>query len=202
MIRHIVLDIGRVLIQWDPERPFRRLIPDEGKRRWFLDNVCTSDWNREQDRGRSWADGEAVLIRQYPEYEDLIRAYRTHWPEMVPGEIAGSFALLRDLLSAGHDVTLLTNFHHETFALAQEMYPGLASTRGVTVSGAVGLLKPDREIYDHHARTFGLDPEATLFFDDTADNVAGARRAGWQARHFTTVDAMQRDLASVGLPLR
>ena len=38
---HIVFDIGRVLLVWDPERPFRRLIPDEVKRRWFLDTVCT-----------------------------------------------------------------------------------------------------------------------------------------------------------------
>ncbi len=36
-IRHIVFDLGNVLLDWDPEIPYRRLIPDEEKRRWFLD---------------------------------------------------------------------------------------------------------------------------------------------------------------------
>jgi 2-haloacid dehalogenase len=53
-IRHIVFDIGSVLIHYDPNLPYRRLIPDDAKRQWFFDNVCTHDWNIEQDAGRSW----------------------------------------------------------------------------------------------------------------------------------------------------
>lgn len=44
-IRHIVFDIGRVLIQWDPELPYRRLLPDAEERRRFLAEICTSAWN-------------------------------------------------------------------------------------------------------------------------------------------------------------
>ncbi|MEM7566707.1 MAG: HAD-IA family hydrolase, partial [Pseudomonadota bacterium] len=171
MIRHIVFDIGHVLIQWDPEIPYRRLIPDAVERRWFLETVCTPAWNREQDRGRSWAEAESLLIRDYPDKADLIRAYRAHWSEMVPGEVPGTFAILRALLDAGHDVTMLTNFHQDTFREAQAMYPALTETRGVTVSGEVRMLKPDRDIYDRHVETFGLDPAACLFFDDTVANV-------------------------------
>jgi 2-haloacid dehalogenase len=55
--RHIVFDVGQVLIHWDPELVYRQLIPDAERRRWFFDNVCSHAWNREQDRGRSWAEG-------------------------------------------------------------------------------------------------------------------------------------------------
>ena len=48
-VRHIVFDIGRVLIHYDPNIPFSRLIPDAEERKWFFDNVCTHDWNIEQD---------------------------------------------------------------------------------------------------------------------------------------------------------
>ena len=75
-IEHIVFDIGSVLIHYDPEIPFKKLIPDDTERRWFFDNVCTSEWNFEQDRGRSWPHAEALLIDQYPEHTDLIRAFR------------------------------------------------------------------------------------------------------------------------------
>ena len=40
-IRHIVFDIGKVLIHYDPDLPFSRLIPDADERRWFFENVCT-----------------------------------------------------------------------------------------------------------------------------------------------------------------
>ena len=58
-IRHIVFDVGRVLIHWDPDILYRDLITDETRRRWFLSEVCSPQWNLEQDRGRSWAAGEA-----------------------------------------------------------------------------------------------------------------------------------------------
>ena len=201
MIRHIVFDVGHVLIDWDPEIPFRRLIPDAVERRWFLDHVCTSAWNRAQDRGRDWGEAEAILIRQFPEHEAMIRAYRAHWTEMLPGEIDGSFAVLRALMDAGHDVTLLTNFHQDTFPLAQDIFPDLKRPRGATVSGTERMLKPDREIYDRHVANFDLDPAACLFFDDTRANVAGAEVAGWQARHFSSADRMRRDLASFGIEI-
>ena len=66
-IRHIVFDIGKVLIHYDPDIPFSRLIPDADERRWFFDNVCTRDWNIEQDRGRTWEEAEALLIAAHPD---------------------------------------------------------------------------------------------------------------------------------------
>jgi 2-haloacid dehalogenase len=60
-------------------------------------------------------------------------------------------------------------------------------------------LKPDPKIYAHHAEAFGLEPKATLFFDDSAHNVDGARDAGWNAEVFQTPEKMQRDLARYGI---
>src|SRR5690554_4075890 len=136
-IRHIVFDIGRVLIHYDPEIPYTRLIPDPDRRRWFLENVCTSEWNLEQDRGRRWEDGEAVLVAEYPDEAENIRAFRRYWSEMVPHAYEDSVAILEELIDAGHDVTLLTNFAADTFAEARERFPFLQRPRGVTVSGEI-----------------------------------------------------------------
>ena len=51
-IEHIVFDIGKVLIHYDPHIPYSRLIPDADERQWFFETVCTHDWTLEQDRGR------------------------------------------------------------------------------------------------------------------------------------------------------
>ena len=112
--------------------------------------------------------------------------------------IAG-VAILERLVGAGRDVTLLTNFAADTFAQAREMFPFFARARGVTVSGEVGVLKPDAAIYRIHAETFGLDPARTLFIDDSARNVEGARAAGWRGVLFSDARTLEGDLAGYGL---
>jgi 2-haloacid dehalogenase len=198
-IRHIVFDIGRVLIHYDPDIPFRRIIPDDERRRWFLENVCTNAWNLEQDRGRSIAEAEALLIAEHPEEADNIRAFYGNWPEMVSHAYDDSVAIMTKLIDAGHDVTMLTNFSAETFPRARAMYPFLDMPRGVSVSGELGLIKPDRAIYDRHASVFGLEPSATLFIDDSAKNVDGAIAAGWNAVQFTDAGKLKSDLADHGI---
>lgn len=194
-IRHIVFDIGKVLIHYDPHIPYSRLIPDEGERHAFFERVGIEAWNLEQDRGRSWHDAETILISEFPDDAALIRAFRPHWHEMVSHAYEETVAVMLALISAGRDVTMLTNFASDTFSQAQEMFPFLTAPRGVTVSARVGLLKPDRRIYDTHARAFGLEPAATLFIDDSMKNVEGARAAGWQAVHYTGADRLKDDLA-------
>lgn len=198
-IRHIVFDIGKVLIHYDPNLPFSRIIPDDAEREWFFANVCTSEWNIEQDRGRSWEDAEALLIKDHPDREAQICAFRKHWQEMVPHAYVETVALMERLITEGRDVTMLTNFASDTFREAQKLYPFLTLPRGVTVSGDVKLIKPDIAIYELHTRAFDLTPSATLFIDDSVANVEAARRAGWNAVHFIDPEKLKADLAAYGL---
>jgi FMN phosphatase YigB (HAD superfamily) len=50
-IRHIVFDIGKVLVQWERDRPYRELIPDDAERQRFLDEICTMEWHMALDEG-------------------------------------------------------------------------------------------------------------------------------------------------------
>jgi HAD superfamily hydrolase (TIGR01509 family) len=198
-IRHVVFDLGQVLIAYDAERPFRRLIPDAGERRRFFAEICTHEWNLEQDRGRSWQEAEAQLIARHPGEAELIRAFRQNWWEMIPGEIEANVAILAELRERGYDVTALTNWASDTFALAEAAFPFLQTFRGITVSGRVGLIKPEPGIYRLHAETHGLAPEATLFIDDNPANVATARSLGWQAVQYVSTEALREDLKRRGV---
>ncbi len=198
-IDHIVFDIGKVLIHYDPNIPFSRIIPDAGERQWFFDNVCTHDWNIEQDRGRTWADAEVLLIEKHPDHETNIRAFRKHWHEMVSHSYDDSVAIMEGLIAEDRDVTMLTNFASDTFREAQVRFPFLTKPRGVTVSGDIGLIKPDIAIYQAHTESFGLNPAATIFIDDSAPNVEGAKKAGWDAVLFTGAEQLRADLAERGV---
>ena len=198
-IDHIVFDIGRVLLAYDPDQAYLSLIPDPVERSTFLSEVCSPAWNLEQDRGRSWPEAEAALIATHPAQANLIRAFRLHWHAMIGPPIDDNVTLLRRFIAEGRDVTLLTNFAADTFDEARARWPFLAEPRGATVSGKLGIIKPDAAIYQHHARKFGLAPERTLFIDDNVDNVAAAQACGWHAVTFTDAATLQQDLAEFGL---
>ena len=69
----------------------------------------------------------------------------------------------------------------------------------MTVSARVRLAKPDEAIFHRHVSDFGLDPGATLFFDDLPVNIEGARAAGWNAEVFTDAAQMRADLNRYGI---
>ena len=184
VIDHIVFDVGHVLLHWDPELIYVDLIPGERERRFFLTNVCSAEWNIEQDRGRDWSDAEELLIADHPEKADLIRAYRLNWNKCTPHAHDGIAKIMVSLVDAGHDVTILSNFNQHTYAESTERFTFLKRPRGATVSGEVELIKPDPNIYHLHAKTFGLTPEKTLFLDDSAANIQAARNCSWNAVQF------------------
>ena len=196
-IRHVVFDIGHVLLNFDPELAYLELIPDQVERHAFLIDVCSRDWITAQDRVHAWAPGEAELIARYPDKEALICSFRERWHDMVPGVIADSVDILEKLSGDGLDVTALTNFNGETFDEASQRFDFFKLFRGITVSGRIGLLKPEAEIFQHHISAFDLVPEATVFIDDMAANVAAARNAGWQAVQFINPERLRRDLRSL-----
>ena len=199
-IRHIVFDLGRVLIRWEPDIPYRRLIPDEAARNHFLAEICNHAWLLKTDRGETWESAEQELIAEHTDKADLIRAFRRHHAEMLPGEIEASVILAESLIARGMDVTALTNWAPDTFPEAVKRFPILSRFRGITVSGRVGIVKPDPAIYALHATTFGLNPAATLFFDDNPVNVEAARKAGWKAEVVTTPEQLRADLEQYGFP--
>ena len=100
MPKVLVFDIGNVLLHWNPDILFAKLIPDNGARAAFFRDILPPEWNIEQDRGRSWAEAEAERIAQFPDQAPLIRAFRARWHEMISGAIAGTVALLEALLVA------------------------------------------------------------------------------------------------------
>lgn len=197
----VVFDIGNVLVRWDPRNLYRTLIADEAEMERFLAEVCTNDWNLEQDRGRSFADAVAERVALFPEHEALIRAYDERWEDMVPGAIDGTVDLLHELDAAGVPLYAITNFSSEKFALTWQRFPFLGRFRDTVVSADERLLKPDPAIYRTLLDRNRLAAGETVFIDDSPKNVAGAEAVGMKAIHFVSPDDLRRRLAALGLPV-
>src|SRR6516165_11889146 len=119
----VVFDIGGVLIDWDPRHLYRKLFSgDEPAMEHFLANVCTHEWNRCQDAGRSFAEGARLLKLQHPEKAELIDAYGTRFDEMMPGPIPGTVEIFAELRKLGIPLYGLSNFSAETFPPTLERF--------------------------------------------------------------------------------
>ena len=196
----VAFDLGGVLIAWDPRHLYRKLFAgDETAMEHFLANVCTHEWNRCQDAGRSFAEGARLLKAEHPEKAELIDAYFSRFDEMMPGPIAGSVEILAELRDRDTPVYCLTNFSAETYPPAFERFEFLRWFNGILVSGEVGLIKPDPRIFELLIERFAIDPRRAVYIDDVETNVIAARPLGIHAIHFTTPAALRAELAELGL---
>ncbi|XYK82538.1 MAG: HAD family hydrolase [Labrenzia sp.] len=202
-ITNVVFDIGNVLIEWNPENLYRKLIPNDDQRHEFLTTVCTPDWNVQQDLGRTWTEAVEVLSREFPEKTELIRAYADRWHEMVPGPVPGTEVLLSELKANKTPLYAITNFSSEKFVEAQDRFPFLkTSFLDIVVSAEERMLKPDVRIYQILTDRNDLVPERCLFIDDSLPNVETARRLGMAAHHFKNAAGLERELAALNLITR
>jgi 2-haloacid dehalogenase len=196
----VVFDLGGVLIDWDPRHLYRKLFAgDEAAMDHFLVHVCTHDWNRGQDAGRTFAEACRLLKAEHPDKAELIDAYHLRFDEMMPGPIAGSVEILAELRDRGTPLYGLTNFSAETYPPTYERFEFLRWFRGILVSGEVGVIKPDPRIFELLIERFRIEPQRAVYIDDVEANIAAARRFGIHAIQFTNPVALRAELATLGL---
>jgi 2-haloacid dehalogenase len=196
---NVVFDIGNVLIHWDPRALYRKIFSSEDEVAWFLTNVCTHDWNLEQDRGRSFEEAIAEATARHPDHADAIAAYHLRWSETILGPLEGTVAILEDLNACGTPLYAITNWHQDKFRETQAHFPFLGLFRHIVVSGDERLIKPDPAIYRLLLDRNGLEAGDCLFIDDSVKNVKGAQAVGMRAHHFTSPEALRAHLIRLGL---
>ncbi len=196
----VVFDLGGVLIDWNPEYLYRKVIPDADQRREFLTTICTPQWNREMDEGRSVPEAVAALSDANPGYEPLVEAWWARWPEMLGGEVPGTRTLVEALARTGLPLYALTNWSAETWPLGVQQYPFLEELfDGIVVSGQERIAKPDPQLFAILSDRFDLDPHTTAYVDDSSANIATASGLGYIAHLFTTADRLHGWLTEIGL---
>ncbi|MBT8296966.1 MAG: HAD family phosphatase [Maribacter sp.] len=197
IIDTIIFDLGGVLIDWNPKYLYRDVFNgDEEKVDWFLNTICTSEWNEAQDAGRSLKQGTELLVNQFPEYESWVRMYYDRWPDMLGGPITETVAVLQQLKQSNTSkLYALTNWSAETFPVALERFGFLAHFEGIVVSGAEETRKPFHEIYSITLTRYNIDPEKAVFIDDNFDNILAAEKIGMKGIHFKSaaqlIDALR-----------
>ena len=200
MIRHIVFDMGQVLVQFSAGLFSERLrLSAEDAELIRREVLTTVEWVR-MDRGTiSDDDALARMCARLPQRLHDTAAYLVRrWNDpIVP--VPGMADVARDLKAAGYDLYLLSNA-----ATRQHTYwhdiPGSEYFSGTFISADHHLLKPEDAIYQAFFQKFGLKPEECLFIDDSAPNIEASENAGMAGIVFHGDAArLRRQLAEHGI---
>ncbi len=197
-IENIIFDFGGVLVDWNPRYMYRDHFPSEAEMEYFLHHICTDEWNIEQDRGRTLAEGTTILQAKYPEHHDLIQLYYDGWETMLKSDIPETVTILHQLKEK-YNLYGLTNWSAETFPIALERYSFFREFKGIVVSGEEKLIKPDKRIFHVLFDRFQINPAHSVFIDDNLKNIETARETGLHAIHFQNPSQLEKALETINV---
>ncbi len=172
-MKNIVFDLGGVLFMRDPKKCTPAFIDFF---RFVRQPELPRFWN-EYDRGTLTIDQVTdELCRLNGCERSLCEEHmRTAIDRQEP--VKPTERLIGELKAAGYRLYVLSNMSREFIAFLRR-FPVYRQFDGEVVSCEEGLCKPEPAIYRLLLDRYGLDPAETLFIDDRADNIAGARGAG------------------------
>ncbi len=198
MIQAVVFDIGNVLIRWQPEQFYDRVIGPEKRKQMFAD-VDLHGMNERVDLGEDFTKTIYDTAKDFPKWRDEIRLWHDRWIEMAQPAIEHSVTLLRALRARDIPVFALSNFGIGSFDHAKTVYDFLVEFDRSYISGHMGITKPSPEIYQHVERDSGIAPAGLLFADDRLDNIQAADARGWKTHHFSEPQGFADRLIAEGL---
>lgn len=194
MIKNIVFDFGKVLVDYDFDRFLSTIFENKEEREAFAAVTCSKEYVDRTDKGD---ETFREIIRQtqelYPHWRDQLQEFHDRQIECITGEVPGMRDLILNLREKGYGIYGLTNWS-ETVYKVIEKYDILQLMDGRLISSEERLIKPDRAIYDRLCQKFGLNAAECLFTDDKPANVEGAIAAGMQALLFKDAETFKREL--------
>ena len=199
-IKAIIFDFGNVLLEWNPRFVYSHFFPDDPEEmERFFQEVNFMEWNLQQDKGRPFTEGVAILSKQFPQYEHLIQAYHDRWIDSVGGTITGTVDLLKQLKQAGFPLYGLSNWSAETFPYARAKYDFFDLFDDMVISGEVGHVKPDPEIFQIILDKIGRRAQECLLIDDSLLNIQQANKMGFVTIHFESPVHLEKELKQLHL---
>lgn len=199
-IKNIIFDFGGVVMDWNPRYFFKDYFNDDEKMEFFLKNIATDEWNAEQDRGRTLAEGTEIQVAKFPQWEKELRAYYDNWTTMLRSDIPKNVEVLRKLEHSNYELFGLTNWSAETFPYALENYDFFKIFGGnIVVSGTEKVIKPDPKIWEVLLERYHIKADESVFIDDNAKNIEVAKALGFITVHITPETDLEKELIDLGL---
>ncbi|MBQ8448415.1 MAG: HAD family phosphatase [Clostridia bacterium] len=178
MIKNVIFDCGRVIMQYD-EKYIASFFAESEEDAELLAKVGMHRkyWNA-FDEGRLTEDVYLSEVKkELPErlhgaVEKLCAEWTSHMPP-----VEGIEDVVKAIKASGKGLYLLSNYNKR---LRSELHlaPSLLLFDGLVISGEIGMVKPNAEIYEYLLNTYKLKAEECIFIDDRLDNIEAGEKLG------------------------
>lgn len=196
MVKNIIFDLGGVILDLAVDQTilgFAQLsgLSPERVTELFRYSEGFMAFERGQITEHQFRDFVRELYKIDVSDDEIDRCWNAMLLTIRPGRLE-----LLTRLKAEYKTFLLSNTNtiHLDF-INEKTLPAMRGVRSLDdyfhktyYSQLIGMRKPDPEIFLHVLDDNGLNAGETLFLDDNADNVAGARAVGIQAELVNTSD--------------
>ena len=194
MIKNLVFDFGKVLVDYDFEHVIRDFFHQGDHLQEYCRIVLSDDFMNRCDLG---VEPLEDILRQeqqaHPHLAPQLQLFYDRFDEFILGEMGGMRSLLEQLRQKGFRLYGLTNWSQKVHGIMRK-YEIFSLLDGWVISSEEHLIKPDVAIYDRLCSKYGLRAEECFFADDKPVNIEGALQAGMQAALFTTAAQYVSDL--------
>lgn len=195
MIKHVILDMGGVLLSFEPQIPLDAFCKTEEEKQIINKELFDSPFWHEADAGHIRDADLYDLVRQNvaSKHHEALQQCCEHW-DICMRPIPGAREFCQYLKREGFGVYVLSNASDKFYEYFGNFLP-FDFFDGVIISSDVGMMKPNAEIFQYVTDQYRLEKTECLFIDDSIANVEGARAFGMQAQQFTgDFEAIQKVL--------
>lgn len=199
MIKNVILDVGKVIVEWEPEAAFQKLGFDADTARIVGEaTVLSPDWNELDRSALSDEEMLAKFIANAPANEGEIRKL---WDNIGLAIYQYDYAKswIQRMRQNGYRVYILSNYARWTYEKTQEALSFLEDVDGALFSFQVQQIKPEPEIYQSLLKRFKLKPAECIFIDDRPENIDAALAQGICGVRFTTYEEVMEALKEYGV---
>lgn len=199
MIKNVIFDLGKVLINNDPSEYLRKYGYDEEKYQALLDAIWTDSLWGDMDIAKyeSFKDIIEIYVEKHKELElELRRFFAEDWMQLyVTYEDTVKF--YNDVYEQGYDIYLLTNFSKDGYEYISNKFDFFKKAKGVVVSAHIKIAKPDMRIYQYLLETYKLNPNECVFIDDSAANINAAKELGIRGIVYTDIESLRKEFKMI-----
>lgn len=194
MIKNLIFDFGKVLVDYDFEAFFKKYIPDINRCKAFTPVLYNEDIQRLLDReAKPFDEIMEEIIGLNPCFEQEIRMFNEHYTDIVTEEVNGMRELLTRLKEEGYKLYGLTNWCSKVYQTI-EKYEIFKLLDGYIISSEEKVIKPEAEIYQRLFSKFNLNPSECIFTDDKEENIIGGEHLGMKGIVFKNAVQYEKEL--------
>lgn len=194
MIKNLVFDFGKVLVDYSFDRIVDTFFTDEAELKAFKQVILAPEFIDQCDKEDI---PFAEIIRQaqhtYPQWEHELQLFHDNYLNFVIGEVPGMRSLLTRYREQGYKLYGLSNWCSVVHDVIRK-FDILQMLDGYVVSSEVHLIKPSAEIYQCLLHRFQLKADECVFAVDKMPNVLGARAVGMKAILFKNATQYEQEL--------